>query len=263
MEHTYAQTIICLYNQLREEGYSNDDILFIRKTYDLAKLLFSGRFQISGKEFLSHCIGTASILTSLRLPTQLIAAALIHNAYVQGDFGNRKKFITKARRKYIRKVLNNEVEESVALFAKTRWDRQNILKVRERINDLSHFERNVVLLHTADNIEHLLDLDFLHYTDIEKERYISNIDLLEEITLTLGLPELSKKFKELINESVSYKFPMGLIKHNKASYVIVPRSYKKRILVLLIERLHKLNAKIKTTRIFDFLKSQIRAKEIN
>ncbi|MEJ2615278.1 MAG: hypothetical protein P8Z35_09975, partial [Ignavibacteriaceae bacterium] len=75
--HSYAQTAVCLYNQLREDNYSNREIELVEKTYKLSRLLFSGRFQPSGKDFLSHCVGTASILASVHLPAELVAAGLI------------------------------------------------------------------------------------------------------------------------------------------------------------------------------------------
>ena len=66
--HSYARTNIQLFNQLRQEGYSNTDLRSVRDAYELAMVLFTGRFQPSGRPFVTHVVGTASILASLRLP---------------------------------------------------------------------------------------------------------------------------------------------------------------------------------------------------
>ena len=60
----YAQTNIQLFNQLRRDGYSKTDLDLVRDAYELAMVLFSGRFQPSGKSFIAHVVGTASILAS-------------------------------------------------------------------------------------------------------------------------------------------------------------------------------------------------------
>ncbi len=86
--HSYAQTNIQLFNQLRQDGYSDADLILVRNAYELAMVLFTGRFQPSGKSFIAHVVGTASILAWLRLPAPVVAAGLLHNVYENGDFGD-------------------------------------------------------------------------------------------------------------------------------------------------------------------------------
>src|SRR6266849_8827294 len=109
--HAYAQTNIQLFNQLCRDGYSNTDLSLVRDAYELAMLLFTGRFQPSGKSFMAHVVGTASILASLRLPATAVAAGLLHNVYVNGDFGNGRSGISMAQRDKVRRILGAEVEE--------------------------------------------------------------------------------------------------------------------------------------------------------
>ena len=96
--HSYAQTNIQLFNQLRHGGYSNTELSLVRDAYELAMDLFTGRYQPSGKPFVAHVVGTASILASLRLSAQVVAAGLLHNVYEQGDFGNGRNGFSKAKR---------------------------------------------------------------------------------------------------------------------------------------------------------------------
>src|SRR5690349_6606442 len=121
--HSCAQTNIQLFNQLRQDAYSDGDLKLVRHAYELAMVLFSGRFQPSGKCFIAHVIGTASILAWLRLPAPVVAAGLLHNAYGNGDFGDGRKGPTRSRRRRIRESLGPEVETYVAKFSALYWER--------------------------------------------------------------------------------------------------------------------------------------------
>ena len=52
---TYAQTSLQLFNQMRQAGYSPDDLATVRRAYDLAMKLFTSEYRGSGKPLLSHC----------------------------------------------------------------------------------------------------------------------------------------------------------------------------------------------------------------
>ena len=69
----FAQTNIQLLNQLHREGYSADDLHLVRVAYRFAMDLFSGQFRASGKTFIAHLVGTASVLGSLRVVDGLAA----------------------------------------------------------------------------------------------------------------------------------------------------------------------------------------------
>jgi len=57
----YANTNIELFNQLSGERYTAADLGLIVKTYELARRLFTGRFQLHGKDFISHVVRTAEV----------------------------------------------------------------------------------------------------------------------------------------------------------------------------------------------------------
>src|SRR5215475_1078806 len=167
----YAQTNIQLFNQLRDGGYSQKDIALIRDAYELAMELFGGRFQASGKPFIAHVVGTASILASLQLSAQIVAAALIHNVYENGDLGEgQKDGISPSRRKRIRRIVGDEVEEYVARLQVRSSYPQAIQRLRDNSEKLSSCDRSVLLLRLADFLEHLLDLDVLYYSSSQTSR---------------------------------------------------------------------------------------------
>ena len=74
--HAYAQTNVQLFNQLQSEGYSARDRELVRLAYEFAMGLFTGLFLPSGKTFIDHLVGTASILTSLHVPVEVVAASV-------------------------------------------------------------------------------------------------------------------------------------------------------------------------------------------
>ncbi len=98
----YAQTNLQLLNQLQHEGYTKAELGSIRAAYNLAAHLFTGYFLASGRTQIAHVVGTASILGSLHVPWEVVAAGLIHNVYVTGDFGCGRSGISKVKRREIK-----------------------------------------------------------------------------------------------------------------------------------------------------------------
>lgn len=248
--HSYAQTNIQLFNQLRREGYSNTDLSFIRDAYELAMVLFSGCFQPSGKSFIAHVVETASILASLRLSAQVVAAGLLHNVYGTGDFGDGRRGISMARRQKIRRVLNSEVEEYVARFPSLYWESPTIQLARDNPDQLAAIDRAVLTILLAEHLEHLLDLDGLYYGNAVGRRLVNDSKIAAEIAERLGLSQLAVELKEAIREAEFAELPVELPAERvrNSSFVIAPKSCRKRLFVtvrqILIHRAHRFRSKI-------------------
>ena len=233
--HSYAQTNIQLFNQLRGEGYSNTDLTFIRDAYELAMILFTGRFQPSGKSFIAHVVGTASILASLGLPATAVAAGLLHNVYENGDFGKGVAGITTAKRQEIRRVLGPEVEEYLARFSASYWESPTIHLARDNPDQLSAIDREVLLILLADHLEHLLDLDILYYGAAGR-RYCSNDSrIAAEIAERLGVSPLAAELETAVQATESAELPVELSKDKirYMSFVIAPNSCRRRLSLVL------------------------------
>jgi (p)ppGpp synthase/HD superfamily hydrolase len=95
----YAQTNVQLFRQMRSEGYSQDERQLVFESYELGMHLFCGLYLPSGKPFIDHLVGTASILVSLRMSAHIVAAGLLHAAYIHGDFGSARQGITKRKQR--------------------------------------------------------------------------------------------------------------------------------------------------------------------
>lgn len=199
--HSYAQTNIQLYNQLRDDGYTDDDLDSVRKAYELAVLLLTCRYQHSGKTTIAHFVGTASILSSLHVPAKLVAAGLLHNVYKIGDFGDGRKGITNSRREQVIRTVGVEVEEYAARYLTMRWNKRTIPTICDGLEGLASMDREVVLIHLADHLEHHLDCGILYFDDAKRRGFVSRNDRLHimiEIAEKLGFPALATELSRVI-----------------------------------------------------------------
>lgn len=111
--HSYAQTNLQLFNQLQTTGYAEADLLCMAKSYELASRLFTGAFRGSGKPFLAHLVGTASIVATLQQPIAVIAAGLLHAAYELGEFGDGSRGMVDWKRSQIQHAVGAETLDAV------------------------------------------------------------------------------------------------------------------------------------------------------
>jgi gluconolactonase len=225
----YAQTYPQLFNQLRDLDYSSADLTLIQGTYELAMMLFTSRFQPSGKVFMAHVVGTASILASLRLPPSVVAAALIHNAYMAGDFGDGRHGLAIKRREQMKRRFGPEIEQYVARFATVNW-----IKLGQQNPDkLDAIDRNVLLILMADHLEHLHDLDLLYYEDRVRQHYLDNCKLAIKMAQSMNLSSLAAELAEGIRTTETARIPVDLPveRITGAAFVIPPKLRRKRLTV--------------------------------
>jgi hypothetical protein len=97
----YSQTNVQLYEQLVAAGFQLEELQTVKKAYGLAQKLFSAKFRGSGRPFLAHLVGTASILVRYGASLDVIVAGLLHSAYDFGDFGSGMGGITAAKRRLL------------------------------------------------------------------------------------------------------------------------------------------------------------------
>jgi (p)ppGpp synthase/HD superfamily hydrolase len=166
----YAQTNLQLYEQLRKSGYDQEAVAGIRRAYGLAARLFAGRYRASEKPFVDHLVGTASVLVSIQARPALILAALLHAAYVQGDFGDGPPGMTPAHVACLRGVLGEDAERLVAEYTRFPWSAADFARESERGDAMTEREKDLVLLRLANEIDDLADQGILYYADGERRR---------------------------------------------------------------------------------------------
>lgn len=240
-EWRYPQTILQLYRHLEALAYPPDVAHSVRDAYDLASALFSGRYVVpGGKPLLTHCVGAAGILASFHAPAHLLSAAVLHNAYQAGDFGDGRMGPTTARRDEVRRAIGEAAEAVVAQFAELRLDREAVARLVAQLSSLEPVERDALLIWAADHLEHHLDLGFLlrqkRPDDAEKRRFAI------AIALEFGFPELADEIRRVHAENDSATVS-ETYRPEGGGYFLAPRSFRTSLGVRLRRRARRLRSR--------------------
>lgn len=235
--HAYAQTNVQLFNQLQCEGYSNKDRERVQEAYEFAMQIFTGLFLPSGKTFIDHLVGTASILASLHMPIEVVVAGLLHAAYLHGDFGSIKTGISKDKRKQVRWVVGEEVEDYIARYDRLLLTTQDISSLDDTLDQLCPIDRNVIAMRLANELEHHLDLGAMYFAHGEKpqrghQRYMKSrgpqlVALAERLGLGSLAAEMEKTFRNIAMVELPLQ-PFIRCSHTVA-YLVAPKSYRERL----------------------------------
>lgn len=150
-----AQTNLQLYAQLESRPELAPDRARIQQAYQLVASCSSGLMRGSGKPFVCHLVGTASLLAEAGDDADGIIAGMLHATYQ-----NRMPFPANApletRRKFVHDAFGPVVEDLVHQyhdFEVARIDMLSDAQLRERAR--------VVRMRLADEAEDLLDLGVL------------------------------------------------------------------------------------------------------
>lgn len=153
-----AQTNLQLYMQMESVGYPADAVASVAAAYRGALPWFSAQYRGNGKPFITHLVGTASLLVSRQAPLSQVLAGLVHAAYQSGDLGvdpgHRQ---TPARREALRRLVGTEAEELVASYDATDWKgllAGGALRTRQVTGEVS---RGTTYLFLANTLEDFLD----------------------------------------------------------------------------------------------------------
>jgi len=232
----FAQTYLQLHHQIRL-GYSEGDIVYLRKVYEFAMQVFSGYFQGYGKSFLSHNVGVASILASLAVPIQVVAASLVHNVYACADFGDGQTGIIPTHQKTIIRVVGKEAEAVLASFNTLCWNPDLFAPIRDQLTDYDQFHRTAVLLYIADHLEHNLDNGTLYFYDDESAWRRKNYEILVEMAIILGYPVLGNEIQRAHQEHEGIQIPPEFKPSHKPpiKMKLVPKSCRSRYALQLKE----------------------------
>jgi (p)ppGpp synthase/HD superfamily hydrolase len=237
--HSYAQTNVQLFNQLQSEGYSGEDRELVRQKYEFAMSLFTGLFLPSGKTFIDHLVGTASILASLHVPVEVVAAGLLHAAYLHGDFGFAKTGISDKKRAELRREVGDEIEEYIARYDRLLMTPHDILLLQDTFDQLGPIDRYVVLMRLANELEHHLDFGGLYFAHGEKkqrghQRFMeSRGPQLVALAERLGFYSLAADLARTLRNVGAVELPLEpcIRCEHTIAYLVAPRSYRQRFSV--------------------------------
>jgi (p)ppGpp synthase/HD superfamily hydrolase len=237
----YAQTNLQLYRQMRE-SHPPEAVAQVAAGYELAVLLFTGRFRGSGKTFLAHLVGTASVLAGLRAPGAVVTAGVLHAAYAQGEFGSGVPGVTPAKRSRLIRAVGEEAEALVAGFTELAWDERSIPELLEGVATLGPRERDVVRIRLANELEDYLDLGTRYGTYAESDRKWAAAvgPACAELARRLGHAGLASDLERVFEESARESVPDALRRPHGGSYLVAPASHRPRARAALATRLARL-----------------------
>ncbi|GFE67659.1 DUF6817 domain-containing protein [Chroococcus sp. FPU101] len=231
--YRYAQTNLQLYHQLRLEAYTDDDLKLIAQAYQLILDLFTGQFRSSGKTFIAHLVGTASILASFQVSIKVIAAGLLHAVYSQGDFGGlSKQGMNNAKRERVRKAVGQDVEEYIAYYTAFTWNANQIPKIYSRLEELDTIAKDVLLIRLANELEEYLDCGLLYCGAAKHQLYQEHdTHLLSKMAEYLGYPALGVEIAQVLQENVSTILPQELCNPTGQTFssLVLPNSCQRKL----------------------------------
>lgn len=210
-----AQTNLRLYEELRQGGRAPADLVAARAAYDLAARLFAGQYRASGKPFVAHLVGVASIVARLGARGPVVVAALLHAAYDQGRFSGWRRALTDAKRAAVRAVAGDEAEQLVS-----------------RYHAHDDADRDVVLLRVANELEDLVDLAGAYCAKPYDEAERAAVRAKE-----LGFPELAEALARAAVDNRAAVLPAGLASDRRRSFLAAPATHREKLELTVGRRL--------------------------
>ncbi len=237
-----AQTNLQLYNQLLRLDYSHRDLGDLRTTYELARELFSGLFRPSGKTFIAHVIGTASILAECLVDIDIVKAGLIHAAYPGGDFGDGQKGVSSFKRNELAKTIGNRAEGIVHAYSQLLWP-------PEPSSDLPSLvfseppTKEAVLVRLANELEEYIDLGVCYCNERARKRITPDQSLqhtLMEMARAFNHPVLVNALADAFEKASTTQVPDVARSQQLSgqSILIPPRTYQK-VMQMVISKVDK------------------------
>jgi hypothetical protein len=129
-------------------GYEPEALVAVRDAHALAAQLFAASFRASGRPFLAHLVGTASIMAAYGANPAVLAASLLHASYGLGRFPAEVHDLA-AMRRWLRRRVGETTEALV--FAYSCLDLASI--ERQQLDEMPVRLAHAVLIRMANAIE--------------------------------------------------------------------------------------------------------------
>lgn len=184
--------------KLIKNKYKDDEYEYIKKAVDLANEAHKGQTRASGEEYILHPLSVASILISISMDPDLIAAAILHDVLED----------TTIKEEEIKQIFSEDVLDLVEgvtkinkIHFKSSEDAQ-AENLRKMLLAMSKDVR-VIIVKLADRLHNMRTLDFKNK---EKQKLISKetLDIYAPIAGRLGVGAIKCELEDL---SMKYLYP--------------------------------------------------------
>ncbi len=217
-----AQTNLQLYNQLAALSWSQDDLRRARLAYDFADRMFVGARRTSGKPFISHLVGTASVAADVDGRPEVVLAALLHSVYTDGTASLSSRAPSRAT---IRSIAGAPAEAIVYRYGTTAWGPDAFADAVANVDSYDAARRDVLMLRLVNEVDEHADLG-TRYAD--KGAFLRDGDdalaPMAELAERLDRPQLAETFRRLLEEERGVTVPAVLRSSTQLPSVPVPGS---------------------------------------
>jgi (p)ppGpp synthase/HD superfamily hydrolase len=216
-----AQTNLQLYQQLRRAGRDVAEIEHVRRAYELVMRLFAGQYRGTGRPFVTHLVGTASILVTLGARDAVVRTGLLHAAYTHGAFPGWRRALTERKRQEVRAIAGVETENLVLRYAHLRWTAEVVPSLLDRLKAMSELDRDVVTVRVANELEDLLDRGKV------SSAQRASATGAAALAAALGIPALAAALARALGENDAA--PRELSRDQGGSFTLAPATHRERV----------------------------------
>jgi hypothetical protein len=230
-----AQTNVQLCRQVIDLGWNDDDLLRLRRAYELAMFLFSGQFRANGKTQVAHHVGVASALADCGARPLVVTAGLLHSAYPLGEFGDGRPGVDARKRARVDAVVGTEVETLVDAYAALAWTRASVRALIDDADASTSVTRDLVAMRVANEVDEVADAT-ARFAAEKPETGLAGGDgqaLVDELARAYGLDCLGARLREAAEQAATTVVPDVLVSTNERTVFVAPASHRRRLHVVV------------------------------
>jgi hypothetical protein len=165
--HNYARVWPQLSNQLIALRWSVEDLKLAQAAYALSVELFGTMVRANEAPFLSHTVGTGSILAVHGAPPTIVCGGLLHAGYTHGLYGTPpNKPLDRAHRVALAQRVSPEVE---LIVRNCRRYRPADMPVPGDASGYDQDHAAVLLVRAANHLEEHLDCGLVYANKMQKQ----------------------------------------------------------------------------------------------
>ena len=233
-----------LFKTLSQKGYPEEDIIFIRKAFDLAVLKHEGQKRASGEEYIIHPISVALYLSEMNVDREMIATGLLHDVVEDTD-------VTKEQVAAMFGESVANLVDGVTKISKLKTASNNERKA-ETIRKMLFamiLDMRVIIVKLADKIHNMSTLQFL---PVEKQRRIAKetLEIYAPLAGKLGLGLIKNELENMVLKALKPNVFEQIEKYSKE------KESEKLDIISQVSK--KLNQKLERSNIKYSIKSRVK-----
>ena len=211
--NSLAQTYPQLMNQLRDCGYSQEEMERVREVFELALRFSDGIYRASGVPLVQHLIRTASILIVEKQSLKIVIVGLLHAAFVLSRFESSLRSTgTRRQRLDLELIGGEEIIRTLQDYEAIGWYSEDELNEHlHQIHTYGDSLRSLLVVRLAneleDRLDHASDYDA---SDTEAERSVRRLEKYVALAEQLDLDFLVENFKLILDQSRELSVPDSL-----------------------------------------------------